>query len=104
MTQAKENLIHSLQNCLKFDLFSLEFVFLSRNKNTYLKGAISMHWPLSKEAPDVGAHVQAPGWMDAQGTGPDAGQGKSGLWASGSQGPGPFRLCDHLYSPQQHTT
>lgn len=39
--------------------------------------------------------MQAPG-MDAL--------GKSGLWASGSQGSGPFRLCDHLYSPKQRTT
>lgn len=60
-----------------------------------------MHWLLSKT--EAGAPVQVPGWMDAQEKGPDTGQGKSGLSASGSWGPSPLRLCDHLYSLKQHT-
>lgn len=62
-----------------------------------------MHWPLSREASEAEGQVQVPGWMDAQGKGPDAGQGKSGLSASGSWSPGLLRFCGHLYSPKQHT-
>lgn len=79
MAQSKGNFINSFLNHLKFDLSSLELVFCGKIK-TYVKEAISVCWPLSKEAPGAGAEMQVPGWICAQGKAPVAAQGKSGPW------------------------
>lgn len=59
MAQAKENFIHFLLNHLKFDLPLWSWSSCGEIK-THVKEAISVHGPLSKEAPGAGAEMQVP--------------------------------------------